>query len=956
MITFTTEYHNHPVQSIALSPDEKTFASISVSPDKITTMYVCDSETGHRISDPFKFKSLSDGRFGLAGRFSPDGKHILVKFLSKTLSCHAVVWDIERGQKEFSLEGFDFVFTHCGHNEHRIASVEWVDEDRSSPRTTTSIDLKHKYGPSIWTIASTESEDHDPRSTHILIKSWDISHGISDILFEVTGITVAQFSPDGQYLAVERQSENAIELWNLEDGKMTHRFSHSHYPGNLSSLYFSPTSDCLMAGFRESDHYCLWGLDTQAMVSFDLDVGQIPPVVFHSPHANHVFVPQGNTVEIWEVSMTGPNMIFETEPLTNLWIGSICPLRDGLRFLVGSSDKTVRMWNMEDLAGNHPVTRDMDVPIIIAFSRSGKMAATKSQQGYVKLRDTTTWKPRDVECKGSAEIVFSAEDNQMTVLTDSLVTIYDVNHPESCLSFDPWPKDIGDRKVAFQTHNDLVICAKLKGDDSGLLQVWKLKDHSECTFSLNISLTRCSSILLAPDGMTVIFTDPVLCYSWDHANARFNCIHFADQVHLGPLMAYSPDGKLFACRSLADDNVRVWDTRTGQLCGKPITMPHVHKIALSPALNDRSLGDRLIALRCSDSNTIALFDAYTGHWYAQCLDPGSDMAFIRDGTKLVSCDPIRVHDIVGLTAKHQNATCGYEPREMRDGWVVGQTNELLFWVPHEHRKVLCLSHVEMIWSRPTKVDLSRFRYGSKWIECIDQEWLKESTDLSQVQNSATMTSPSQTRTPEISQAQTSNYPPHVYQPHPYYSPIPTMTALTAPYGFAPYHGYVQSPRLAIYPPNPSYPSGQSMPAQYIYPGYPPPAPIPQMSSAARDSSPSRSPAVVPFMAIPDSSQAQTSATATSPSPTQSPGILQTQTQVSYYPPHVHQPHLYHPPPPHEPFAPGIFPPIYAGYPPPSPLSAPSLGNSTPNCMGTLWSLSSTSPSSTTPLLPRRVSP
>jgi len=166
-------------------------------------------------------------------------------------------------------------------------------------------------------------------------------------------------------------------------------------------------------------------------------------------------------------------------------------------------------------------------------------------------------------------------------------------------------------------------------------------------------------------------------------------------------------------------------------------MPDVHNIALSPALNDRSLGDRLIAVRCY--HTITFFDVYTGHLYAQCWEPGwkgitrpdvNDMAFIGDGTKLASYhdnNPIRIYDIVGLTSKHRNAIHGYEPvpQDVKDGWVVGQDDELLFWAPLEHREDLCLPHVEMIGGRPTKVDLSRFRCGSKWTECIDQEWLNE---------------------------------------------------------------------------------------------------------------------------------------------------------------------------------------------------------------------------------------
>ena len=107
-----------------------------------------------------------------------------------------------------------------------------------------------------------------------------------------------------------------------------------------------------------------------------------------------------------------------------------------------------------------------------------------------------------------------------------------------------------------------------------------------------------------------------------------------------------------------------------------------------------------------------------------------DMAFIGDGTKLASYHvggTTRIYDIADLASKHRNAIHGYEsvPQGMQDGWVVGQDDELLFWVPSEHREDLCLPHVQMIWGRPIKVDLSKFRYGSKWTECVDQAWLKE---------------------------------------------------------------------------------------------------------------------------------------------------------------------------------------------------------------------------------------
>jgi len=716
---FVAEHHEESVRCIVLSPDEKTFVSAS-SRGMTTTSYVCDSETGHRISGPFKSEESRNKFFWGTGVFdacfSPDGKHILV--ISRiTPSYHAVIWEIERGEKVSQIDGFDFVFIHRGRNKGKIASVDWIDEDGSSIRI----------------IALTDSEDQGPHSTCILVKLWDIGNDISDRLFEVTGVSVTRFSPNGQYLAVGRRSENVVELWNLEDGESTHRFP---YPlDNISLLHFSPTSDCFMAAFKGSRHKCLWTLDTQEMTSFNLDVEDIPPAIIHSPNANRLFVRRDNTVEIWEVSMTGPNMIFKTEPLTTSKIWSICPSRDGHRLLVGSVDGTVRMRNMEDLGSSQPVIQDVtDRPEIIGFSPSGKMVATRSRRpDYVELRDTATWEvagSMDIE-EGHIEVAFSADDKRIAVLTRNCVTICDIMHPENRLSFDPWPKGklVYERKAAFQTCNHLVICARLLDDSneiSGLLQVWKLKDHSECTSSLHIN--KYSNILLAPNGLTVIFIHPALCYSWNHETAQFDRIHFTDEAHLhGDSRAYSPDGKLFACCSYEDWDVRVWNTQTGQLCGTPITMPGMNEIALSPALSDRSLGDRLISVRCYP--TITLFDVYTGHLYAQCWDPGWGMAFIGDGAKLASYrdnHPTRI-DIVGLASKHQNAIHGYEPvpQDVEDGWVVGQDHELLFWVPLEHRKDLCLPHIEMIWGRSTKVDFSRFRYGSKWTECIDQGWLKE---------------------------------------------------------------------------------------------------------------------------------------------------------------------------------------------------------------------------------------
>jgi len=344
----------------------------------------------------------------------------------------------------------------------------------------------------------------------------------------------------------------------------------------------------------------------------------------------------------------------------------------------------------------------------------------------------------DVEYEDGMRIAFSPDDNQVAILSRSLITICDTMHLEKRVSFDPWPrKDVRFWHVAFQTCDDLVICGF--HDDSGILQVWHRQDPAgfECTCSLDFNVNRGSFLFLAPDGLTVIILSPssVTCYSWNHDTAQFDPVHFDDQLHIcwDASPEYSPDGKLFACWSDKDSHVRVWDTRTRQLVSKFPTS-NVYDIAFSPALVDKSLGDRLIALRFKHQNTIRLFNAYNGHLYGQILgQEDGNLVFIRDGTALAyyySNIGLRTWEIADLVAEHQHSTDGHElmMQGMMDGWVMGRDNEPLFWVPIEHRKDVYVPQCRVVIKAPqisTILDMSNSRLGRKWTECIDKEWLRD---------------------------------------------------------------------------------------------------------------------------------------------------------------------------------------------------------------------------------------
>jgi len=702
MTVFTAEHHKNGVRHLVFSSDESTFASISSN-----IMCVCDSETGHCISGPFQ---LHYDEYDAC--FSPGGRRILLKF-----DYYAVVLDIEMGEERFRIEGLDFVFIQDG---RRIASTDGIDQDKGGVRTG------------------------------VVVKLWDASSGslISNRLLEVNDVACTKFSPDGHFLAVARESESVIELWSVEDGKDPQRFSYP--PGDLESLDFSPTSDSLMAVSPGNAIY-VWRLDTQEMASFDHDFNYFTRVI-HSTLTNYLFIGQGYTVKIWDVSMTGSKPIWETNPRTTSQIWSICPSRDGHRILIGCGDGSVRMWELDlkNLAMNQTDTidtqADVDMPKFIAFSHSGKMVATRSKRSHIELLDTTTGEvvsrtDIDKQDYNGIEIAFSPDENQVAFLSRSRITICDTVQPNNRVSFNPWPsKDVWFWEVAFQTSNDLFICA-ISHDYSALLQVWHRQDPAgfECTYSLDIKIEKHwypflepTYPLPAPDGLTIVIV-PVYssakCYSWNHDTAQFHLIDFVDNPVDIYAPKYSPDGRLFACWSRDDSHVRVWDTRTGRLVSKFRTS-RVDAMALSPTLIEHSPSDRLIAL--NHDSGIGLYDAYTGHMYAKILGRGmADMAFIRDGTKLAyySSDfGLRIWDIVDLTDERWHSIHGSEfmPFDMTDGWVMGRDNEPLFWVPVEHRDNLYVQSSSVIpRKKTTRVDLSNSRLGRKWMECIDNEWLRQ---------------------------------------------------------------------------------------------------------------------------------------------------------------------------------------------------------------------------------------
>jgi len=250
--------------------------------------------------------------------------------------------------------------------------------------------------------------------------------------------------------------------------------------------------------------------------------------------------------------------------------------------------------------------------------------------------------------------------------------------------------------------------------------------RGQCDYEKYIlpNIYRYSDPFLAPNGLVIIFSpcsSSAECHSWNHETAQFYPVHFDDQAHIRryPAPEYSPDRKLLPCWSRDHFYIRVWDMRTRRLVFKFPTS-RVDRTALSPALIDHSLADRLITLRskCEVSLTriwtfctLRFWVRHTHTWHLYELEQhwhNIPPTFVSESrTSQISLD-------TSLFCK----AC-----EM------GQDDEPLFWVPVEHRGNLYVPSPRMVIGalqmNSTILDFSNSSFGRNWTECIDKGWLRE---------------------------------------------------------------------------------------------------------------------------------------------------------------------------------------------------------------------------------------
>jgi WD40 repeat protein len=386
-------------------------------------------------------------------------------------------------------------------------------------------------------------------------------------------IDTLDFTADGRTLATASY-DGTVRLWDAATGRALRTLRH---PRRLAALRFAPGGDRLVTGWqetRERGFIKLWdvpagrelraaaaGLVTPGTVAFSADGrflafagspggkaphgivvwdGRTGAALCNLPgHTWHVtclaFAPDGKalatgssdqTVRVWDV----PGGKSRATLLGPGWVGCLAYTPDGRTLVAGGADKTARLWDRATYA-QRSVLREAAAWGVgrLTLSADGRTLITSGGSGGVlKLWDVSTGKERGAIQMGLVSMtppIFSPDGRTLLTDTSLGVSLWETNSQKRRAALDLGPQQGAEPSVlAYSPDGRSLLAAEMLSGAGGLLKGRK----------------------------TTL---------WDTASGR-------ERARLGgaaadvTAAAFTPDGGRLATGH-ADGAVRLWDASTG---------------------------------------------------------------------------------------------------------------------------------------------------------------------------------------------------------------------------------------------------------------------------------------------------------------------------------------------------------------------------------------------------------
>jgi WD40 repeat protein len=318
----------------------------------------------------------------------------------------------------------------------------------------------------------------------------------------------------------------------------------------------------------------------------------------------------------------------------------------------GSEDGTVRLWDVAThRQSGAPLDSHQGLVYSVAFSPDGKALASRGDDGTVRLWDVATRRqigvpftsrPRAVSPVGSSSSVAFSPDGKALAIgdDDGTARLWEVATHHQIGSY-----PTGGKRtlllVAFSPDGKTLVTGR---GDNGQVRLWDVATRHQIGVLLDSHVGgRVNSLAFSPDGKTVAIGGDNTVRLWGITIHRWAGTPFTG-TGLATRVAFSPDGKTLATGGY-DHAIRLWNLSaphptvpvanySGQI-GSPLaghTGP-VNSVAFSPDGKTLASG--------SDDGTVRLWDMATSYQVGAPLlgyaDPdGGSVVFSPDGKTLAT--------------------------------------------------------------------------------------------------------------------------------------------------------------------------------------------------------------------------------------------------------------------------------------------------------------------------------
>lgn len=329
--------HVSLVLCVAFSPDGKTIATGGLD----SCILLWDAQTGK----PAGFRSGSQGVVQSLA-IAPDGKTVV------TLPAEGIhVWEMVSGKEVRQMPGglWSIALSPDG---KLLASPEWHGVirlwDVSTGREIRQ--LRGHRGEATSLAFSPDGKSLVSGGCDGTIRLWDVDDGKQRRqMVGQDNISCVAFSPDGKTIA-SGDCDNKIRLWEAATGRQIQQLAAQ---GAVTAVAFSPDGRMLASVGMSDNRVRLWEL---ASGKVRLEIAHWQPVVAVA------FSPDGRTLATSATWPRAEDPIAETYlwdvRTGKLWgrlrghrgaVVSLAYSRDGKRFVTGSYDTSVLVWDMSEL-------------------------------------------------------------------------------------------------------------------------------------------------------------------------------------------------------------------------------------------------------------------------------------------------------------------------------------------------------------------------------------------------------------------------------------------------------------------------------------------------------------------------------------------------------------------------------------------------------------------------------